>query len=442
MDKTELIDRLNALPVGYISKKTINGKERYYLQYRKGKKIVSNYVPNENVLSLRKQIDERKRLERMIHDYLASFSSLKPLSENAISLTGDIMEKDDIVASFKNGDLIWLNQKKAPLIFTKGQSKRLEPWLINRAIDSERNNSKILRRSLKIVSDKNEEISLSVHAATLIDDYWFRPSKSKLHWKDVSFIDDLYSDLALNGKSSFLPSVPKITPELTLTGSFEKCWKLINGEWFMIKKGTDKELFSEYFCSSLAKIMNIPTAEYFIKGNCIVTANFAEDFNFEPISSIAGSDDTYEHVFPLIFSLSKDIAKQYLILMYFDCLVNNVDRHNENYGLLRNRKNGKIVSLAPNFDNNVALTAVNGYPHDSKREKDGLIDCFEAFLWDSEDASSIFISVELPDITPDDIKEICDASPIKTDEETLIEFILNAQKRLKKLQDDLKASSI
>lgn len=440
MDKRELIDRLNVLPVGYISKKTINGKERYYLQYRKGKRIVGNYIPNENILSLSKQIEERKRLERMIHDYLASFPSLKPLSENALSLTGDIMEKDNIVASFKNGDLIWLNQKKAPLIFIKGQCKRLEPWLINRAIDSERNNSKILRKSLKIVSEKNEEISLSVHAATLIDDYWFRPSKSKLHWKDVFFADDLYSDLALNGDSSFLPSAPKITPELTLTGSFEKCWKLINGEWFMIKKGTDKELFSEYFCSSLAKIMNIPTAEYFMEGNCIVTANFAKDFNFEPISSIAGSNDKYEHVFPLILELSKDLAKQYLTLMYFDCLVNNVDRHNENYGFLRNRKNGKIVSLAPNFDNNVALIAVNGYPHDPKRKKDGLFDCFEAFLESNQEAASVFSSLELPSIIPNDIKRICDGSKIKTDEDTLIKFILNGLKRLKDMQDKLKIS--
>ena len=41
------------------------------------------------------------------------------------------------------------------------------------------------------------------------------------------------------------------TPELTNTGSFEKCWRLIGGEWWMYKRADRLALFSELFVYEL-----------------------------------------------------------------------------------------------------------------------------------------------------------------------------------------------
>ena len=38
----------------------------------------------------------------------------------------------------------------------------------------------------------------------------------------------------------------------------------------------------------------------------------------------------------------------------------NADRHTNNYGVLRDPDSGKVLRLAPNFDNNIALIS-NGY---------------------------------------------------------------------------------
>jgi len=53
------------LPKGSLSKKTINNHTYYYHQYRDGKKIISKIVKDSDLMLLRKQINERKRLEKL-----------------------------------------------------------------------------------------------------------------------------------------------------------------------------------------------------------------------------------------------------------------------------------------------------------------------------------------------------------------------------------------
>jgi hypothetical protein len=62
-----------------------------------------------------------------------------------------------------------------------------------------------------------------------------------------------------------------------------------------------------------------------------------------------------------------------------DTLVSNSDRHSENFGLLRSREDGHLISLAPNFDNNASLIS-RGYPQDITRRQDGLISFFRTLL--------------------------------------------------------------
>ncbi len=54
---------LLVLPLGYVSKKTINGKVQYYLQRRVGNKIASSYIKVEDVTKIEKGIAQRKRYE-------------------------------------------------------------------------------------------------------------------------------------------------------------------------------------------------------------------------------------------------------------------------------------------------------------------------------------------------------------------------------------------
>lgn len=96
--------------------------------------------------------------------------------------------------------------------------------------------------------------------------------------------------------------------------------------------------------------------------------------NFEPISSLVDDNENYKYCFNILNAISPEIAKQYLILIWFDTICYNMDRHTENFGLMRNIDTGEMISLAPNYDNNIALIS-KGYLKDISRKNDVLI-CF------------------------------------------------------------------
>ena len=62
------LENIESLPKGCLSQKKISGKIYMYLQHREGAKIVSQYVPYEQVEEVRKQIERRRRLQKGIRE--------------------------------------------------------------------------------------------------------------------------------------------------------------------------------------------------------------------------------------------------------------------------------------------------------------------------------------------------------------------------------------
>lgn len=63
-----LEERITELPSGYISKKNISGKTRYYLQWREDGKLKSKYIREEELETLSAQIEERKALQKALQE--------------------------------------------------------------------------------------------------------------------------------------------------------------------------------------------------------------------------------------------------------------------------------------------------------------------------------------------------------------------------------------
>ncbi len=80
-DSKEVMRRMKAriaeLPVGYISKKTIKGKTQHYLQWRENGKVKSKYIRDDDVESVRGQIEERKQLQKRLLELQERFPELK-----------------------------------------------------------------------------------------------------------------------------------------------------------------------------------------------------------------------------------------------------------------------------------------------------------------------------------------------------------------------------
>ena len=406
---SELINELKTLPLGNVYIKTINGKEYYYHQYFINGARVGSIVSKENVADLKEKIARRKEIEKEIK-MIKSRQKNVVLSKNANELTGSVMSGNIIVAIFDHGDLTYINEKLAPLVIKR--THRMEEFLKLRVIDMSRTNARILKRILNIHVEDDYKAALYSYALSVNDNYWFKPKHSKLKYNEVKFKDDSYFDTALKGDTSPSKFINQLTPEITTTGSFEKGWRYINKEWWLYKSGKPNQIFAELYSYYFAKLIGINTAIYEYDNGYIRSKNFAAKYNFEPIASLLGDDDNNTRVFDALIQIDRNIAKDYLKLIAFDAMIFNVDRHNENVGLLRDRRTGKILSLAPNFDNNLAFYSNNEVSLNMP-QKDNFIKTFVTFLNDNDVAKELFKEINFPEISIKDLQDILEKVEIK-----------------------------
>ena len=423
----ELLIELESLPTGYISKKNIHGKDYFYLQYKNNGKLVSKYIKEDDLEKLKADLKRREEIEKEIKSLLAKEKNLNSLSKTTLELSGYVMEEDRVVAEFDKGVLVSIDNDNAPLIIKRTHD--LVSFLSSRILDTSRTNARLLKRIMNVHGEEEYLIALKNHATSVTDNYWFRSKNSRLKYKDVSLESDIYNEASLKGELLYFPKEAKLSPQFSLLGSYEKCWKLIDNEWWMYKSETKEEMYSELIASKISLLLNIPTAFYEIDGGYIRTKNFTTKYNFEPISSLAGDNDSFEHIFNLLLNLDKELAKQYLKIIYFDALVNNVDRHNENLGFLRDKKNGRIVSLAPNFDLNMSLFARNTL---LSQTKDGFISLFIRFVETHDEVRELFKESDIPSLNETGIDTILSQYDLSKWSLDIKGYLLYREKILKK----------
>lgn len=434
----ELEKELSACPTGYISRKTINGKERFYLQWTENGKLKSRYIKAAELETIRDSVEKRKQIQAELKRLKSTPEGIRELNmkrketRNMKDITGTLMSGDKIIAKIQKGVITEFDDTLLPLYLKR--TRDLDGWLASRAIDSHRTNSRLLKKALRLKNPDDAQTVLAVNAATITDCYWFRPEGSTACYEDIRFKENYFDMLALRGDPDSFSRRPSRTPELTNIGSFEKCWKLIDGQWWMYKSGNSQEYFSELFICRLGEKLGLSMAHYEIDGEYIRSLDFTEGakVNFEPIKSIVGENEEYENCFTVLNELSSELARQYLLLIWMDSICYNMDRHTENFGFLRNVQTGEILSLAPNYDNNIALIA-KGYPKDKSREHDGLIRFFREFLQNCQEALNMYREMSLPQITGKMIDECFKEIPIKADEDFIRAFILSGQERIREI---------
>ena len=292
------------------------------------------------------------------------------------------MSADIPVAKWENGELTVLRETLLPLYLKRVRNANM--WLETRAIDSHRANSRLLKKALRLKEKDDVSTVIHVNGATITDNYWIKPTDSKLTYADIRFSDDYFARLALKGTYDSFNRAANTkhsrTPELTNTGSFEKCWRLIDGRWWMYKSANHDEIFSELFIARFGAALEMNMAVYERGDKCVKSLDFTDGayVNFEPASSFMGDNDDYEDVIIMLQELCPQAIPDYIRMIFLDTIVANPDRHTANFGLLRDTGTGELLGLAPLFDHNMALIA-RGYPKVSKKS-DLLIRLFNELL--------------------------------------------------------------
>ncbi len=76
-EEAEIEKTIEGLPVGYISVKVISGHKYNYRQWREGSKIISQYVPDSLLNSVKRKIATRKEHEASLKDVRKELKSVK-----------------------------------------------------------------------------------------------------------------------------------------------------------------------------------------------------------------------------------------------------------------------------------------------------------------------------------------------------------------------------
>ncbi|MBR6984093.1 MAG: hypothetical protein IKH75_11320 [Ruminococcus sp.] len=275
-----------------------------------------------------------------------------------------IMHKSDIIAlADENGINEIINKSLCPACFAIGMP--LEIWLDNRSVDIHRSHSRKLFKALRLrTPDDIEQVIDIGHGISITDNWWIQKADEELDYSSLKQYNEEIADIALYGSSASNSGNTKGYRELGTVGSYEKAWRYINGSWYMFKHGNTQELISEYYSYQFLKAMGADVAEYEIQHSTseetgitstfIITKDFTSnaDVDFEPFCSYYTDHDEPEYILP---RLEEKLIKPYVMMVFYDALLHNDDRHNQNAGVLRNSSTGEIIGLAPYFDYNLGL---------------------------------------------------------------------------------------
>lgn len=342
-----------------------------------------------------------------------------------------LMSGDRIIAEFNEQEKVKIIKKEL-VPFYLLRTGNIRGWIESRAIDDSRINSRLLKKHFGISKGDNYLAAMHMNAATITDNYWIQDEPDNLKYSEIQFHKNDFANLALYGDYSSFNLPNSRTPEFTNIGSFEKCWRKEGDVWWLYKAGTDGQIFSECFIYQLGKFWGYNMAEYEIVYPYIKTKDFTNGkVNFEPAASFLFDheengkkviDEDYLYNYRTFQSFSGEIAEDYIKMCFLDALCSNADRHLQNYGILRSQSSGEILSLAPNFDNNIALLYFKNLP---PRSQDGLMKLFLRFMKTEK------IPFSVPPLTKEQLREIIWKIPVDVDKDFVLQYIWEGYELLK-----------
>lgn len=84
--KEGILNEQKSLPRGSVQRKVIGGREYYYLMYRDGDKVVSEYIRNSDVELYRQKIEKRRENNQSLKELDKSINQIiKALGKDVIS---------------------------------------------------------------------------------------------------------------------------------------------------------------------------------------------------------------------------------------------------------------------------------------------------------------------------------------------------------------------
>lgn len=258
----------------------------------------------------------------------------------------------------------------------------LNEWWKGRAIPASRDGIRGALAELNLST--TQKLLEKCLGLSLSDQYWICPAGSGINWSQVNFFDNPFSDDVGNvlfGKGSGSEEISLMSPDNTSDGWLKKKWKIIDDKRCLIKGGsgaTQQEPYNEVLASRLMERLGIPHVPYTLMVQDDYPYSVCEDFitpNTELISAWyimqtakkPNHVSWYQHYLDCTAALGiPGIEDALNKMMVLDYLIVNEDRHQNNFGVVRNAETLEWIGAAPIYDSGTSLwfdkpwTMING----------------------------------------------------------------------------------
>ena len=271
------------------------------------------------------------------------------------------------------------NEKYAPFGLIKDDKidkTQFNRWWKNRQIPASRNGLKeILYKSNIYDKDHFDLLDSKAYCLSLSDQYWVKSVDENILWEDINFFEHEFSEdigKIFFDRNNNLSNLNLNTPDMTSNGNYEKRWKIINGDRYLLKAGSkmiNQEPFNEVIATKLyERILN---DDEYVKYSIVyendravsICKNFiTKETELIPAWKIneyyefLNNENKYEHYIRCLNNLKIPNANILVDKMIIcDFILANKDRHFNNFGVIRNVETLKFEKAAPLFDNGCSL---------------------------------------------------------------------------------------
>ncbi len=264
-------------------------------------------------------------------------------------------------------------------------------WVSNRALSIGRTHAKEILNALRVSQTNRYEIAMACRGLSLSDAYWLRQEGDERRWEDINLFEhplSVYiSGISLSGEASGTrpqekPS-PIHTPELTTFGVSAKGWFREDDGLYLYKIGK-YELPADEILSAL-KICHLSyqaaspleeekyltgqrrewieaVGEKVVKSKLFTTPEISM-VTFEEFRTFCG----YYGLDAVEQAKKIDMA-YYDKMQVADYILNNNDRHEQNWGFFMDNFSGRLTGFCPLFDHDHAFSMQKDVMSQTTRE--------------------------------------------------------------------------
>ena len=281
---------------------------------------------------------------------------------------------DDITGAIvKLGELYNVAHVPIGIAVKKNEIDRayLNEWWQGRAIPASRQG---IRQALKELNlNTTQNLVDKCMGLSLSDQYWICPVNTSITWAEVNFFENSFSDDVGNvlfGKGSSSRQISLMSPDNTSDGWLKKKWTIIDGKRCLIKGGsgaTQQEPYNEVFASAVMQKLQIPHIPYTLMIQEEYPYSVCEDF-ITPQTELVSAwyimqtrkkenhVSIYQHYLNCCDALGiPDVRQAIDQMVVLDYLIANEDRHQNNFGVIRNAETLEWQGAAPIYDSGTSL---------------------------------------------------------------------------------------